>query len=86
MSDQEVMQRLLGYKLLPSEGDSSVLALVQDRAAQRLLRHLIRRNPSVRWVCMGHKVGRGMGRKVGRMGRGGALKTKTRLSLHCAML
>lgn len=54
MSDQEVMQRLLGYKLLPSEGDSSVLALVQDRAAQRLLRHLIRRNPSVRWVCMGH--------------------------------
>lgn len=49
LSNQEVMQQLLGYKLLPSEGNDSVLALVSDAAAQRLLRHLIRRNPGVRW-------------------------------------
>lgn len=49
------MQQLLGYKLLPSEGNNSVLALVADPPAQRLLRHLIRRNPSVRWV--GREVG-----------------------------
>jgi len=44
------MQQLMGYEALPSEGQGSVLALVPDRAAQRMLRHLIRRNPAVRWV------------------------------------
>ncbi len=53
-SDQDVMQQLMGYEPLPSEGQGSVLALVADRAAQRMLRHLIRRNPAVRWGwCVG---------------------------------
>ena len=40
---------LLGHKPLPSEGSKSVLAQVTDANAQRLLRHLIRRNPTARW-------------------------------------
>lgn len=48
-SDPEVLTMLMGHALLPSEGDSSVLGQVVDRNAQRLLRHLIRRNPAARW-------------------------------------
>ena len=42
---QVVMQQLLGYKTLPSEGAESVLRTVPSVHGQRLLRHLIRRNP-----------------------------------------
>lgn len=48
-SDGEVVQMLMGHKQLPSEGEGSVLGQITDRNAQRLLRHLIRRNPDKRW-------------------------------------
>lgn len=48
-SDSDVLLMLMGHKQLPSEGEGSVLAQVVDRNSQRLLRHLIRRNPSIRW-------------------------------------
>lgn len=48
-SDSDVMLMLMGYKQLPSEGNSSVLAAIADRNAQRLLRHLVRRAPTARW-------------------------------------
>ena len=43
------MQAQLGFKPLPSEGPQSLLALVADRGAQRMLRHTIRRPPTARW-------------------------------------
>lgn len=48
-SDQMVMQALLGYKLLPSEGENPVLAKVTDANANRLVRHLLRRSEEKRW-------------------------------------
>ncbi|KAL4444917.1 hypothetical protein ABPG77_003967 [Micractinium sp. CCAP 211/92] len=48
-SDADVLQMLMGHKMLPSEGDRSVLGQIADKNAQRLLRHLIRRAPSARW-------------------------------------
>lgn len=48
-SDADVLQMLMGHKLLPSEGDRSVLGQITDKNAQRLLRHLVRRAPSARW-------------------------------------
>ena len=48
-SDGEVVQMLMGHRPLPSEGEASCLAAVADRNAQRLLRHLVRRDPAARW-------------------------------------
>jgi serine/threonine protein kinase len=48
-SDGDVRQMLMGHKLLPSEGDKTVLAQITDKNAQRLLRYLLRRPPSARW-------------------------------------
>jgi serine/threonine protein kinase len=48
-SDSEVLLMLMGHARLPSEGEGSVLGKIVDRNAQRLLRHLVRRNPAARW-------------------------------------